>query len=326
MIGIQVSNTTYTSGNVTFQNANGISFGSSGVGGISASYGGLNLSAGTTSNALTGATFSNANGVSFGLDAAGAGTITASVATTYAGTGLSIGATSQGAQFSGTLNSAGLSINQPYLTRLLVPSGNQLTALSAFGNGSASFQYVAVQGAITGTRIDALASWAGGSSATANTCAIALSAYAAIYTNNASTLSSLSSGSTQTTYSYASNSAGHTELTTGAIRPISCPVAFNMAPGEYLVGFNLVTATSSIGLSTTNIAQTISMMGGAQFQTAANYAEFGSNTATSTNLIGGMGVYTAATTGLPGSLALSNIAQTGASLSQGNIALVFRNA
>lgn len=36
--GLQVSNTTYTSGTVTFQNANGISFGSSGANGISASY------------------------------------------------------------------------------------------------------------------------------------------------------------------------------------------------------------------------------------------------------------------------------------------------
>jgi hypothetical protein len=36
--GLVVSNTTYTSGTVTFQNANGISFGSSGANGISASY------------------------------------------------------------------------------------------------------------------------------------------------------------------------------------------------------------------------------------------------------------------------------------------------
>lgn len=36
--GVQVSNTTYTSGTITFQNANGISFGSSGANGISASY------------------------------------------------------------------------------------------------------------------------------------------------------------------------------------------------------------------------------------------------------------------------------------------------
>lgn len=36
--GIQVSDTTYTSGTVTFQNANGISFGASGANGVSASY------------------------------------------------------------------------------------------------------------------------------------------------------------------------------------------------------------------------------------------------------------------------------------------------
>ena len=37
-VGLQVSNTTYAAGTITLQNANGISFGSSGVGGISASY------------------------------------------------------------------------------------------------------------------------------------------------------------------------------------------------------------------------------------------------------------------------------------------------
>jgi hypothetical protein len=38
-----------------------------------------------------------------------------------------------------------------------------------------------------------------------------------------------------------------------------------------------------------------------------------------------MGVYTAATTGVPVSINLNAIAQTGSSLSQANIALVFRN-
>jgi hypothetical protein len=84
--GIQVSNTTYTSGTVTWQNANGISFGSSGANGVSASYtvpstagllSAVNLSAGTTSGNLSAVTFSNSNGVSFGLNAS---TITGSVA------------------------------------------------------------------------------------------------------------------------------------------------------------------------------------------------------------------------------------------------------
>lgn len=84
--GLQVSNTTYTSGTVTFQNANGISFGSSGANGISASYtvpstagliSAINISAGATSGNLSAVTFSNSNGVSFGLSAS---TVTASVA------------------------------------------------------------------------------------------------------------------------------------------------------------------------------------------------------------------------------------------------------
>jgi hypothetical protein len=104
--GLQVSNTTYTSGTVTLQNANGISFGSSGANGISASYtvptqtafvlsnsngvsfgtngstvtasytvpsvvgliSAINVSAGTTSSNVSAITFSNANGVTFGFD------------------------------------------------------------------------------------------------------------------------------------------------------------------------------------------------------------------------------------------------------------------
>jgi hypothetical protein len=67
-------------------------------------------------------------------------------------------------------------------------------------------------------------------------------------------------------------------------------------------------------------------MGGNQLQTAANYAEFTNATATSTGLYGGMGIYTATSAGIGATLGLANIAQTGSSLSQANIALVFRNA
>ena len=323
---VQVSNTTYTSGTVTFQNANSFSFGSSGANGVSLSYLGPSVSAGASSANFTGITFSNSNGVSFGASTgAGAATITASVASTYAGTGYTLGSTT-GIQLSGTLNSNGLSLVQPYLTRLIVPAGNNLTEVSAPGNASASFQYVPVPAPVTGTRMDALVYWSGASSATTNTYAVALSAYMAIYTNNASTLSSLSSGSTQTTYSYASNTAGHTELTNAAIRPVSVPVNFNMAPGEYVVGFNLITASSSIGLSTTNLAQNISMMGPYQLSSIANYAEFGAQTATSTNFPGGVGVYTPAITGLPAAPSFAAIAQTGSSSSQANMVIVFRNA
>lgn len=249
---------------------------------------------------------------------------TISIGDFAAGSGFTSGSTT--GNWAATLNSTGLSEVIPYRTRVVWPHC-QLTAISAPGNASASFQYVAVYAPATGTRIDALASWSAmGSAATTATAAIAMSAYAVIYTRNVSTLSSLSSGSTQTTYSYASNTAGHTEFLSAAMRPISVPVNFNMQAGEYLVGFNLITATSSIGASTTSFGLTLSMMGGNQNQTAANYAEIGSQTASSSNLFAGMGVYASATTGMPAAASLSAIAQTGSSLSQANIALVFRNA
>ena len=72
--GIQVSDTTYTSGTVTFRNANGISFGSSGAQGISASYTvpTVTNSSWTVSDANTSATvgrlaFTQSNGLTLSL-------------------------------------------------------------------------------------------------------------------------------------------------------------------------------------------------------------------------------------------------------------------
>lgn len=225
-----------------------------------------------------------------------------------------------------TVSTAGstISVGNSQVTRTIWPEGN-LTAVSAPGQGSASIQYIPVANPLTATRIDALVQWNGSSTASAVTAAVVISAWAAVYTRNASTLSSLSSGSTQTTYTYASNSAGQTQLISTAIRPVSVPVNVSMTQGEYFVAFNFSTNSSSVGAATTNLGQTLSMVGGNALQTALNYAEFTAQTATSTGLYGGMGVFTAQTAGLPASINLNAIAQTGASLSQANIALVFRN-
>jgi hypothetical protein len=70
----------------------------------------------------------------------------------------------------------------------------------------------------------------------------------------------------------------------------------------------------------------MSMVGGNDLQTAANYAEISAQTNTSVGLHSGMGVYSAASTGLLSGVSLSGINQTGSALSAANIALVFRNA
>jgi len=243
--------------------------------------------------------------------------------TSLAGTGTSIGSTT--GTMSMALNSTGLTIANPMLTRYIWPDAEQ-TALTAPTNASASFQYVMMPNALTATRVDALVGMSLGSAATAATGAFVYSAYCVVYTKNANSLSSLSSGSTQSTFSYASNSAGQTQLTQSAVRPISVPVNINAAPGEYIVGFNLVTnGTSSIGTATTNYGATLSMYGGNGFQTAVPYAEMSAQTATSANLFV-CGVYNAASTGLPASVSIASINQTGSALSAGNIGLVFRNA
>ncbi len=70
----------------------------------------VKFSAGTLSSNRTDITFSNSNGVSFGLETNGV--ITATIATTYAGTGYTT-ATTAGTNLVGTLNSAGLSQGVP---------------------------------------------------------------------------------------------------------------------------------------------------------------------------------------------------------------------
>jgi hypothetical protein len=219
-----------------------------------------------------------------------------------------------------------ISIGVPgaYLTRSIYPQA-QLAAISAPSNASLSVQYIPIDSPVTGSRIDALVGLSASSAAASNTAAFAFSVYMGISTRNGTALSSLSSGSTQTTYSYASNTAGNTQLTASAIRAISCPINFNLVPGEYFVGVNIITATSSVGAATTSLGMTMSMYGGTNIATALPYADITANTATSSNLYYGQGMFTAATTGMPVSIGLSNIAQTGASQAQANIGLVFRN-
>ena len=149
--GIVVSNTTYTSGTVTFQNANGISFGSSGANGISASY-----TVPTQTNQTIGGYFvgnttgqsssSTVDARSFSFDGAGIvsagwsnGTVrisaTQSVQTQASGDIARSGFTSAGNNIglSGTLNSGGLSLSATVAAQSVQP-----VAVSA-ANGSYAF-------------------------------------------------------------------------------------------------------------------------------------------------------------------------------------------
>ena len=300
-------------------NSGGLSFNGSGLCG--------------TNTASTGGNFAwtvNSSGISLnGSNIAGTTTaVTGSVSVTLntagyrinashlAGDNTGTGSTTGGMAFA--INSSGITISNPYRTRYIYPDGNALTSIGQFGNATMSIQYLDLAIPVTATRVDALVSMSHSTSAGAGTQTYNISAYAIVYTKNVNTLSSLSSGSTQTTYTLASNTAGQTQYTQAAIRPVSVPVNINMPAGEYFVGFNFITANTAG-------SATFSMMGGSM-AVAQNYAETNSQTATSVGLYGGMGIRSAATTGMPTALSLSDINQTGTALAQANIALVFRNA
>lgn len=217
------------------------------------------------------------------------------------------------------------------LSRVIYPTG--FTNGGAFGNGTLSFQYFPQQDAVSASRLDCLFNIAVATSATANTGALVYTAMAGVYSTALSTntagqstiLTLLSGGSTQTTYTWASNNSGQSQLTAAAIRPISVPLNINLAPGEYYVAFGLSTTNSSIGTATTALAFSASIQAALTQMTATNYAEFGAATTANSGLYGAMGVYSAATAVLPGTVNVTQINQTGANLLAGNFAFVMRN-
>lgn len=205
------------------------------------------------------------------------------------------------------------------------PPGN-LTAVAALGNGSFSINRIQPEVQVSATRVDVPFLVSLASSATANTWGLAVTVFGAIYTKNASTLSSLSSGSVAWSTSLASNSAGGTQIIAHAIRPLSIPMNVNMSAGEYYVGFGVSTNTSSVGTATTALGNTWSIMGGPIYSSAVGQVgDFTATTNTSTGLFGGQGIYSAAISTVPPAVSLSEINQTGSYYARANMGVIFRN-
>lgn len=204
---------------------------------------------------------------------------------------------------------------------------------NAVGNGTLSLQYYPCPYPVTATRVDLLLNQLIATAATTATAAALYTAIGGIYSTYASTntagstgaLSLLSQGSTTASFTWASNSAGNTNLSVSAIRPVSVPMNVNMQPGEYFVAFGISTSNSSVGLSTTALAWSLSVQADLAMQTAVNYAEPLAATNASNGLYGAMGVYSAATATLPITMYQTQINQTGANALDGNYAFVMRN-
>ena len=126
-----------------------------------------------------------------------------------------------------------------------------------------------------------------------------------------------------TTYTWASNTANFSNLTGG--RLASFALGTSLPAGHYFVGFQMSTNNnSSIGTATTQLANTISVLLGANY-TASAFNDFASTANNQSDIMYGMGVYGATITATNQTINMGNISQVGASKLQGNIHVLFRN-
>jgi hypothetical protein len=197
-----------------------------------------------------------------------------------------------------------------------VTSGQQV-------NTNATMQMVEVPYPISFSRVDVPFLLSLSTSATTNTGNILISSALIIYSVSASvTLNPITGTSGTTTYTWASNSANWSSLT-GA-RFASFPIATSLSAGHYFVYVHLSTTNnSSIGLSTTQLANTISMLLGSQY-TASAFAEFGALANATTDIMPGMGQL-ASVASTTNTIGMVNINAVSGSKSGANIHVIFRN-
>lgn len=221
-------------------------------------------------------------------------------------------------------NGSTITVYNAPCTMMVLPD-MALSVLGAMGNGSFSIAYRDVHKAVSATRVDVPFFWSQASSAAANTVAIAMTVLCGIYTRNASTLNTVSSASTQTTYTLASNTAGITAFSNARDLPISIPMNVNMSEGQYYVGFGMSTTFSSIGTATTTAAQTISVIGVPQGSSAVPWVDNITRASnTSVGMFSGHGIYSAAVSSVVPAISLSAINQSGSYFHRANFAMIFR--
>ena len=240
-------------GTLFFSDANNVSFGMAGstITASAMAGAGVNFSAGTTSNNLTGVTFGNANGISFGLNDS---TITASVATSLSNILVSAGTTSNnlsavtfananGVSFglNGSVMTASVATMQPI--RVFSQDADFVTNFPIAQN-ALSIQKVSLPMSLAATQIAVIGMLSGPSDSSG---AITLSH--AIYTFSAGTASLASSASRS--FSWASGSATTaTNLYGGAsgTRYRTLPVDYALTPGDYLFAW-VVSASNGVAFN-----------------------------------------------------------------------------
>lgn len=161
-------------------------------------------------------------------------------------------------------------------------------------------------------------------SAIARTAALNISAVYGLYSRSGSTLTPIVAGSSTTTYTWASNSAAYSSLT--GPRMLSFPLQSTITPGEYYLGVQLSTAsTSSIGTATTALSATIAPIY-ATHLTSRHFDYMSLDPSVSRGPIFGLqGVHSVQVTATSQTIQQSNIRMSGTALVRAGCIAILRN-
>lgn len=280
---------TATSGTVLFSNSNGISFGMSNSSVITASYTvptqstqTLGLYAVSNTTLSTSGT-ANATNLSF----AGAGNI-------------SVGISNGSVVISGSAAGGGSA------SRAIFPqNGFYGMSTMSLGRGTMSIQYCPCLANLSVSRVEFPVSFVLNAAATF-TNNLSISQWLGIYTNNAGTLSSLSTGSTAISTSYVQSQS---TLILGD-KLLSCPFTANMTPGDYffMANISFLFGSNNGGGNTNNVTAVI-IEPYTQLNTNFNddFAPLWSATNGTQGMLFGAGIYQTSSNAAPATINLTGV-------------------
>jgi hypothetical protein len=197
-------------------------------------------------------------------------------------------------------------------------------SLGAYANatqGPLSIVRMLIPQHLSFTRVDTPLNFTLGSSASANTVAMAVSSVGVLYSRSGSTLNPIIGQSANTTYTYNSNNTGNF----GGSRLVSFGLATSLTAGEYYFGVQILTANSSVGTATLSGGWTIQPIYIASYSASAVWNDIGAATASSINGMSPLQGRASSLSATSQTIQQSQITQTGLTGNYANIVVGFNN-
>jgi len=227
-------------------------------------------------------------------------------------------------QLSISTNASTISMGVPILSQWMHNSAAALSSTTfAAANTSVSLARMILPNAISFSRVDVPVSVSGGTQSSANTAAVAFTAYGVLYSRAGSTLNPIAGQSSSTSYSYASNTGVYSSIT--GPRMMSFNLATSLAPGEYYMGLQISSNTSSVGTATTAPGFTFAPIAGTS-NSVAPWTDLNAASNASINLFQPLqGVNSVSLSATNQTHQQSQITQSGTHGVRGNFIVILRN-